>query len=1015
MSWNFIGGTIGGTTQATHADQHAAIADPFNANVVYVANDGGLYSYNLGSRIWRALNFNVSAGQIQSIRPHPSDNNKAITGFQDNGTQIYGGSQGWQVVETGDGGFALFDSTDPAFAYHTFASVGNPAVPVISTSTDGGKTWHVLGPTTAIQALIGASGGGPTAFYPSLAGDPSVAHRVMLGGHAVFVSTDGMFSRQLQTAQDLTGGCANNACALQDIEIAPGDRTRAWSLSTQTGSTSPVTPFKLYNTTQADLNTGAAWSDVTANLGFSAGATQATGIALNRNNPDDAYLSVSGFTGATGVGHIFRTTDFGATWVRSDGAGGASPLPDVPVLRVLVDSADLTGDTILAATDIGVFRSTDSGRTWAAFNLGMIPAVAAFDIEQNYNDVIFAGTHGRGGYRLSIKPEFTPGTFNSTGNMSTARFFHTVTALPDGKALVVGGVVDNFHALSSAELYDSATHAFTTAGNLLPTTDDKTATRSFHSATLLLDGRVLIAGGQDTNFNALQSAELYSPGIGFSLAKGSMVAARVDGKATLLCDGRVLISGGSDKNGFITNTAELYDPKTGTFTATGSMHETRDSHTSTLLHDCREMVAGGANGTVLNHVELYDPAAGTFTLAAHTMVSARVDHAASLMADGRVLITGGKDGANKVLGSAELYDPRTGLFTATGDMSSPRLLHTSNALINGQVLIAGGSSDNFASTKLASAELYDPATGKFSSTNSMNIRRVEQVAAKLITQQVLVVGGIDPSGSFGNSAELYQPPLLASPMVVPTSTPTVKPSATAKATTTPSKTPTPTLTHTPTQTPTPTPSPTASPTLAPGHPFVSSIPPTILAGSSFVIDGINFTAGSEVNLFVATSGGAINGGPLIPITPTLPTQLTVKVPATTPLGNGFVEVQVVNTDTGFLTSNLVAALLQGSPAAGIPSITSINTVALADTSSDPSYATNNVETVVVQGKKVTLGRDGIRHSQWSGGGSLLRLHRGQGGSVFLQPRERIQQYVDKLHAAPQRAQSDDRAGFVRGK
>ena len=409
------------------------------------------------------------------------------------------------MVETGDGGFALFDSTDPAFAYHTFASVGNPAVPVISTSTDGGKTWNVLGPTTAIQALIGASGGGPTAFYPSLAGDPSVrASRDAGRACGVRIDRRDVFLA-IADRPDLTGGCANNACALQDIEIAPGDRTRAWSLSTQTGSTSPVTPFKLYNTTQADLNTGAAWSDVTANLGFSAGATQATGIALNRNNPDDAYLSVSGFTGATGVGHIFRTTDFGATWVRSDGAGGASPLPDVPVLRVLVDSADITGDTILAATDIGVFRSTDSGRTWAAFDLGMIPAVAAFDIEQNYNDVIFAGTHGRGGYRLSIKPEFTPGTFNSTGNMSTARFFHTVTALPDGKALVAGGVVDNFHALSSAELYDPATHAFTAAGNLLPTTDDKTATRSFHSATLLVNGRVLIAGGQDTNFNALQA------------------------------------------------------------------------------------------------------------------------------------------------------------------------------------------------------------------------------------------------------------------------------------------------------------------------------------------------------------------------------------------------------------------------------------------------------------------------------------------------------------------------------
>jgi hypothetical protein len=128
----------------------------------------------------------------------------------------------------------------------------------------------------------------------------------------------------------------------------------------------------------------------------------------------------------------------------------------------------------------------------------------------------------------------------------------------------------------------------------------------------------------------------------------------------------------------------------------------------------------------------------------------------------------------------------------------------------------------------------------------------------------------------------------------------------------------------------------------------------ILVGDKFNITGLNFTGGSEVNFFVATSGGVINGGPLIPIARILPTQLTVDVPAITPLGTGFVEVQVVNTDKGFLTSNSVPALLQGSPAAGIPSITGINKVGLAATSSDPSYATNNVKTVVVQGKTVTL-------------------------------------------------------------
>ena len=207
----------------------------------------------------------------------------------------------------------------------------------------------------------------------------------------------------------------------------------------------------------------------------------------------------------------------------------------------------------------------------------------------------------------------------------------------------------------------------------------------------------------------------------------------------------------------------------------------------------------------------------------------------------------------------------------------------------------------------------------------------------------------------------------------PTPTPTRKPTPTPtkKPTVTPTKKPTPTFTRKPT--PTPTRKPTATPTVKPtftrtpkptatpiiAAPFIESIPKVILVGDKFNITGEKFTTGSEVNLFVATASGVINGGPLIPVAHSLPTQLTVNVPATVPLGSGFAEVQVVNTDTGDLTSNSVPALLQGSPMAGIPSITAINGLGLATTSSDPSYATNNVETVVVQGKVVTLGGTGF--------------------------------------------------------
>lgn len=128
------------------------------------------------------------------------------------------------------------------------------------------------------------------------------------------------------------------------------------------------------------------------------------------NNSEDAYLSVSGFTAVTGVGHVFRTTDFGTTWAREDGFGGTAPLPDVPVIKMLVDRRDVTGNTVLAGTDIGIFSSSDGGGAWAPYNLANIPKVPVIDLEQNFNGLIFAGTHGRGAYQLLPNAAFTAGT-----------------------------------------------------------------------------------------------------------------------------------------------------------------------------------------------------------------------------------------------------------------------------------------------------------------------------------------------------------------------------------------------------------------------------------------------------------------------------------------------------------------------------------------------------------------------------------------------------------------------------
>ncbi len=425
--------TNGGTTWTspapsggTHSDQHAIAFDPTSAHSFYLGNDGGLYRFDAGTQGWATLNASISAAQAQSVGPHPTDSTVAIAGFQDNGTARYNAAQppasSWTEVDNLDGGFALFDTLNPLFAYHTFATTA--AGPWVARSTDGGATFSSASSSAALQAAMTAAGDRGAAYFPPLASDPAVAQRVLFGAHSVYVSNDGMATWAPQTTQDLTGGCNSGACALEDLEIAPSDPTRAYALSMETSTTFRPTPFKIFTTDQADIQVnpgqpeGAHWIDETAQLPpiVFPDSTQATGIAIDPFDSSVAWLSLSGFTAATGMGHVFVTTDFGGSWIQADGNPDllspppANALPDVPVLRLLVDRNDPTANTVLAATDIGIFRTTDGGTTWAPFNLGTVPAVGVFDIEQNLSGVVFAATHGRGIFELSGEgsPGVTP-------------------------------------------------------------------------------------------------------------------------------------------------------------------------------------------------------------------------------------------------------------------------------------------------------------------------------------------------------------------------------------------------------------------------------------------------------------------------------------------------------------------------------------------------------------------------------------------------------------------------------
>jgi N-acetylneuraminic acid mutarotase len=267
-----------------------------------------------------------------------------------------------------------------------------------------------------------------------------------------------------------------------------------------------------------------------------------------------------------------------------------------------------------------------------------------------------------------------------------------------------------------------------------------------HTATLLSNGKVLVAGGFSGG-PATNSAELYDPASGIWEVTGSMNIARSEHTATLLVNGKVLVAGGI--NGTATASAELYDPATGKWTSTESIKTARFNHTATLLPSGKVLVAGGYNGTAFfNSAELFDPDTEKWTVTG-SMNNARTMHKDVLLTNGKVLVAGGESNVG-YLASAELYDPATGLWTLTESMKVVHCNHTATKLSNGQVLIAGTATSTV-------SELYNPATGKWTITGSMNVIRRNSVSALLPNGKVLVAGGNvwgDPSGTTP-SAELY--------------------------------------------------------------------------------------------------------------------------------------------------------------------------------------------------------------------------------------------------------------------
>lgn len=340
-----------------------------------------------------------------------------------------------------------------------------------------------------------------------------------------------------------------------------------------------------------------------------------------------------------------------------------------------------------------------------------------------------------------------PAPWKSSALMHEGRASHSATLLMDGRVLIAGGFDRSDDGrgqsyLQSAELYDPRTQKFTPAGGM-------NYARAGHTATLLQNGTVLVAGGF-AGMGALSSAELFDPATETFTQISSMKVRRGGGTATLLLDGRVLFCGGGDREP--TTTAELFEPRTKSFELTGTMSFPRTAHTATRLPGGMVLVVGGSSHqySVLGSAEMFDPARGGF-LQASTLNVPRYHHAAAAMNDGSVLVVGGADQRDwqGQLSAVERYTLSTGRFVPLAALQHARF-KLSDAIIgfeDGTFLIAGGN---------AAVESFSPATGISTVVGTLDRPYYYATATFLSDGAVLIAGGYDESLRATNKAWIWR-------------------------------------------------------------------------------------------------------------------------------------------------------------------------------------------------------------------------------------------------------------------
>ncbi len=476
-------------------------------------------------------------------------------------------------------------------------------------------------------------------------------------------------------------------------------------------------------------NTGVTWT-------ATGGTISAAGIWTAPATPGTYTIRAT----AAADGTTFATTSATVVTlptIQSFTASAASVSRGQAVTLTPVFTADASSHASIGISGAGSNEISSAAASGSTVSSGALNATTTFTLTV---------TNGAGDSATQTVQVTVLQPFSSTGAMALPRQGQTTTPLPDGSVLVAGGT----SAADIAEVYTEGAGTFTA-------TTAMQAARKGHTATLLANGTVLMTGGFDGT-NVLTSAEIYDPAThAFTAVAGTMLHARRNHAATLLPDGRVLLVGGSNPTDQQLASAEIFDPATGSFTAAGSSLVTaREFATATAMPNGDVLVTGGtgAGGSALGSAELYS--GGVFGTQSFLMRSVRTHHTATLLPSGRVLLAGGSDGLSP-LGSAEMYTggSTNASFTAvTASMSAAREGQTATLLAGGKVLLAGGDDGT---APVGSGELFDPALGTFTAAGNLMTARTGAGAALLGSGKVLILGGTGASSTPLASAELFDP------------------------------------------------------------------------------------------------------------------------------------------------------------------------------------------------------------------------------------------------------------------